>query len=510
MQSRPDSALTILLAIDSSALNSASDRALFALLMSQALDKNYIDVTSDSLIAPAAEYFAATDDSHHDMLAQYYLGRVKFNAGAYSQSLVAMFKAYDLAKAANNHLYAGLAARGISYIYNETFNGADELKFAEVSLKEFKLHGVQPYIDYAMLDVAKSNHNHKNYTESINLTKQIVDSAKQHSDIKLHNKALRLQAISNFGASNYDIALNLLTEYSEIAKLSTKDSVYLGLCHINLSHLDKGMSIINSISEEPDGNDDWLRYKLFLAKNDINNALISHENMFNTVNYQLSNRLSQELSSNIIHHYQSEKEKEEIRARNSKFILWTVVTLSCILFLVLSMIIIRYYKTQQSIIKRNITIATNYKELISLRESMYSSAQKSVASLIKTKFETLDYLCKVYYENPVDKVVNKKLSDSVTKLIDDFSSNKQIDSLERLVNEHFSDLIKNFRSDFPKLKDADYKLFLFSVLGFSNSTISIFLHEEKITAIYDRKRRLKDKIKLLTNDRSVYYLSFLS
>lgn len=144
MQSRPDSALTILLAIDSSALNSASDRALFALLMSQALDKNYIDVTSDSLIAPAAEYFAATDDSHHDMLAQYYLGRVKFNAGAYSQSLVAMFKAYDLAKAANNHLYAGLAARGISYIYNETFNGADELKFAEVSLKEFKLHGVQP------------------------------------------------------------------------------------------------------------------------------------------------------------------------------------------------------------------------------------------------------------------------------------------------------------------------------------------------------------------------------
>ena len=76
MTEHPDSALAILQAIDSTSISSEKDRALFALLMTQALDKNHINVTDDSLITIAADYYSHQDDRHRDMLAHYYLGRV--------------------------------------------------------------------------------------------------------------------------------------------------------------------------------------------------------------------------------------------------------------------------------------------------------------------------------------------------------------------------------------------------------------------------------------------------
>lgn len=50
-----------------------------------------------------------------------------------------------------------------------------------------------------------------------------------------------------------------------------------------------------------------------------------------------------------------------------------------------------------------------------------------------------------------------------------------------------------FRMDFPNLRDADYKLFLYLAAGFSLRTISIFLDSE-LGALYSRKSRLKQKI----------------
>ena len=47
MDEQPDSALTLLKQIDGNQILSVSQSARYALLYSQALDKNYIDVTND-------------------------------------------------------------------------------------------------------------------------------------------------------------------------------------------------------------------------------------------------------------------------------------------------------------------------------------------------------------------------------------------------------------------------------------------------------------------------------
>ena len=81
IEARPDSALAVLEGIDKSELTSKELEAKYALLLSQALDKNYIDLQSDSIIAPAVNHYKyhGTDDERFRTL--YYAGRVYQNAG---------------------------------------------------------------------------------------------------------------------------------------------------------------------------------------------------------------------------------------------------------------------------------------------------------------------------------------------------------------------------------------------------------------------------------------------
>lgn len=57
MAERPDSSLYLLRTLDKRHISGSLRKARYALLYSQALDKNYIDVDNDSLIRVAVDYF---------------------------------------------------------------------------------------------------------------------------------------------------------------------------------------------------------------------------------------------------------------------------------------------------------------------------------------------------------------------------------------------------------------------------------------------------------------------
>ena len=57
IEARPDSALAVLEGIDVEDLGSREEKAKYALLMSMALDKNYIDRTDFGVLQPAIDYY---------------------------------------------------------------------------------------------------------------------------------------------------------------------------------------------------------------------------------------------------------------------------------------------------------------------------------------------------------------------------------------------------------------------------------------------------------------------
>ena len=78
---RPDSALSVLQSIGNTNLRSNRVRAHHALLQAMALDKNYIDVTDDSLASVALSYYSRKGPEKYEARALYYLGLSYYYAG---------------------------------------------------------------------------------------------------------------------------------------------------------------------------------------------------------------------------------------------------------------------------------------------------------------------------------------------------------------------------------------------------------------------------------------------
>ena len=78
------------------------------MLYSQALDKNYIDKTNDSLINIAVDYYRQTDEVRSKFLSYYYKGRIHWNAEENPEAMLAFMEAEQLVDALGDEYYAGL------------------------------------------------------------------------------------------------------------------------------------------------------------------------------------------------------------------------------------------------------------------------------------------------------------------------------------------------------------------------------------------------------------------
>lgn len=81
IEEQPDSALVVLQSIDAGDLSSAEERAKHALMLSMALDKNFIDKTDFEVLHPAIDYYEDNGTATDKLRTYYYQGRIYQNAG---------------------------------------------------------------------------------------------------------------------------------------------------------------------------------------------------------------------------------------------------------------------------------------------------------------------------------------------------------------------------------------------------------------------------------------------
>ena len=108
MDEHPDSSLTLLRTLTLDDFLQKSNRARYALLHSQALDKNYIDVTNDSLISVAVDYYKDEDEVRNKFLSYYYMGRVHANGERYTKAVLSFLESEKLCKEVNDGYLVGL------------------------------------------------------------------------------------------------------------------------------------------------------------------------------------------------------------------------------------------------------------------------------------------------------------------------------------------------------------------------------------------------------------------
>lgn len=509
MDAHPDTRLDDLLAIDSSLITRTSDRMLYKVLLTQAIDKAHGSLAArDSVMQVAADWFAERSDTRHSLLANYFLGRIKFEKEDYPESLVAMFKAHDLAKELDDKFWIGMSARGIADVYNNRYNTGDGVNYSEIELENLKLAGRQPYINYAMLDLANSYCNNRDYKKTYDICHQLIDSADKYSDSYLYSEAQKTIAVTLMTEERFEESIPYMQLAVETGLLSTKDSAFMAFALGKIGKDKEAVAILNNINNKNDVSY-WLKYEINDNLGNTDSAFNYLKKEYDDLNVQFRERISLDLSSALANYYEMSRQLKDEKLKTSQIYNHFLAVIIVLIIAIGALLANRYYKAYEYKIERNVAIAQSLRELLYEKESEFNKTHSLLIEKLQSEFSILDNLCRKIYESENQSVARQRVSKAVNDLIDELSTNKKkLSEIEKSVNTTCGNIMASFRLDFPNLKDADYNLFLYSILGFSTSTISLFLKEEKLTSIYERKRRLKDKIRKLDSPHRDTYLEF--
>ena len=104
IEERPDSALVVLEKIEVEELSSKEERAKHALLLSMALDKNFVDKTDFEVLQPAIDYYEDNGSATDKLRTYYYQGRIYQNAGNDAAAMTSYVNALDKGAESNDKL----------------------------------------------------------------------------------------------------------------------------------------------------------------------------------------------------------------------------------------------------------------------------------------------------------------------------------------------------------------------------------------------------------------------
>ena len=513
MDEHPDSALSILHTITYSGLTGDEEKALYGMLYVQALDKNQLDPANDSIISHSVEYYTAHKKIPEQIISTYYRGRTLENSRKFPQALVCYHKSKELAERHGEYFWAGMACRGIADVYNKTVPADEEVLFSEKGYHFLKKDGRQPYINYALYDYARALANTDDplkINRAIAVTEQLEDSAKKYQDIYLYYISKKVRGLSLMKIKRHREALIEMTYVCGTGYAKSEDSLYMSLALIENGKYAEAEELSDMVT----GNNTKLKSLIHCNIERHNGNYKRAVEYVDLISGQSDSILwvsmNQALTASIADFFEVNRalDKEKIASyRQTNRLLSLIV---CLVLLFAGIIV--YYIRQRHInrIKDKVLLAEQLVEELEQRRQENSNNEVIVKSVLSTQYELLEQFTGILMETNDTKKARKKIADAVTDLIADLSiGGDKEKELENRLDSLYDNVFTDFKLDLPNLKEADYRLFLFSALHMSNTTITVFLKEERIEAVYNRKRRLKDRIKQLDTSKSERYLSFL-
>ncbi len=140
-------------------------------------------------------------------------------------------------------------------------------------------------------------------------------------------------------------------------------------------------------------------------------------------------------------------------------------------------------------------------------DSRNNDMSATISELFKTRFNLIDGLAATYFECKDTRQEQNRIYSEVKTALSNFGTKEAIDELTEVVDGYKDNLMHHFRTDFPKMSAAQYKIALYLFCGFSLPAVSIFTNTE-IRNLYVYKSRLKSAISKSDSPRKAEYLQY--
>ena len=503
IQNKPDSALTILQQLKSE--GSQAEQAKYALLYSEALDKNHIKATNDSLIRRAWEYY-----KHHpkDLRRQcktlYYWGKVKLRTGDKPGALRLYLKVEEKLKDTNEPYYAGLLYSQIGEVYYDQMNYSRAYHYFREARNNFRQSDNTREETEATLDMAAATFNSKDMEKAMRLYSAALDLADEHKYDKLAKASLTNLASLYVVSGKKQIPHDLLQRIELSARQDTLYG-YHTLVDVNLlkNRIDSAryyLALAEAHSTDIRDIAD-LQYTAYRIEAQARNFEKATEKIHHYIYLTDSlTRSNMQFSAGMVErdYFKERSNFAEYRMKNRT--IWEIAVAS-VIFLLLGVayyIIRQRLRLQRERTDHYLLLAEEanfqYKTLTEHMEGQ-RNAESHLKGLIASRFDIIDKLGKTYYERENTASQQAAMFHEVKQIITDFAENNAMfQELELIVNTCHDNAMEKLRNDFPAMKEADIRLLCYIFVGFSPQVISLFM-KDTVANVYARKSRLKSRIK---------------
>ena len=520
MQEHPDSALSLLQAIDTEAIATDRCRALHALLLSQAYDKNYIDLTSDSLISIAINYYADTDDHRHAMLAHYYRGRIYENDGDIASCIIQCLDAEKRTLLINDYFYLGMIYGTIADCYNKAYNFDEERNYALRSLESFKKTSNELYIKYAYLSYGVSLVNCKKYSDAEKFYEELLKVDKYKQDNIFYRKIISNFIHLKWINKDYQAIRKILYSIKNEYECDATTFAIIADLYRNENKIDSAQSYLSNAK--------------MLIKTDREKAITKHveyDIMCDNQNYaqarkQLSdlNKIQndairiiweQSVIKNQRDYFRQKTELAEYKNREQKLIHISAYIIIGILVLCIAFFIVYRYKKEKRINKlklNQILQELSYKETqiaktkqrISLTEKALSEEQH-LNKQYCNEIEIQNQMLKLYEKQQEYEIIYRQIAErqvAKSSIVGYFKAvahsetntinHDDWEQLYKYVNTQYPQFVQRL-SDLVKLSEIEHKVCVLVKCKMTPKEISI-LTNRSIESVSSIRRRLYKKI----------------
>ena len=510
---RPDSALMVLDSIDRTLLTSDRLKAHHALLHAMALDKNYIDVDDDSLASIAVRYYSKKGPEKYEARSLYYLGLSYYYAQDYKKAILEFTKAENVAERSDS-LYLGMTKDIKATIYSATHNDSEALRLLKEAYDIYLELSLHQYINNTELRLANLYCNNDDFLKADSLYIHLISSEKVDDFIK--NSATKNKAFITISHYNkdYDKAAFLydrLVNDSDASILTYKDYWAYAYSLSKVGRKEEAQSLVSQLkSVDSSGTADYWMYLIEKSRGNSENALKYLEHTTTKTDKEVMKALQQSLALTQRDYYESEFINAEFKARNRQLIAISVGVSSVLVLVLLLWATSVYVRRQREEKEYYLNYANEIRrQLEAAKNEDYPQLQRKYLEIYKSKFEMIGSLYEEYVlyrgKKNAEHAIYSKVSEIINAFIGDNANQHQ---LESVLDDSLDGIVSTLRKEMPRLKDIDYSIFCYMIIGFDATTISHLLNITT-NVVYIRRSRMKQHIEDVAPKHKDQFLNIL-
>ena len=533
MIDHPDSSLNILEKIRIERVRGRKNKAKYALLYSQALDKNYIDVESDSIIRVARDYYAHRGSNEERAQAFYYYGIVANNAGDIDEAMKAFIPARIYAEKTDNEYVKGFIYSAIGNLYYDQNSLAEAIEQFDKAEESFIKTGrlMNQFVTvyrkgtiYRMLSqdsIALYNLQNAEYIARI---------LKDTTSIININLSIAMCRIHNSNDVNYIVKHknDLFNIYKQYNKNTNPPSHYMpiGQIYFKINDIDSTNYFLRGyLLDNQHSNTNNIGIYATLSQNEKRaknfEKALEYRELYNSLSDSLTKiqtenhieKLEQKYKAQYLQRsYEILEAKHKLqKVSNSLIMILTTIIGGVVLFLYRYIMMrnnqkIEEYRLYIEDVDSNYdNLTLKYKHLKELAASQCETADK-LLQLLGRRIDSLKKLCDISITSVLPHKFKERFKEYIN--LENKDNKAMAEDMITLANIMYNNTIARIDAKYG-ITDHEKTFCACVILDFSKEEIRVLFNHTNIASIYNTRCKIRDKfgMKGSTSDLLKYIIA---